>query len=144
MRTLTVSLLLVGLSTLTGFAQTSAPLVVPKEAVSRLEEVKELTKAVAVAKDTKGKLQAEVRPDVNRMLVLSTEEFVRVTTQNPTKEAYLLCLDQGLARVSPLTTDVQDRLQVAEYYQDLLEIVGMPSSEGRLTAFAAVPAAPQQ
>ena len=30
---------------------------------------------------------------------------------------------------------VLHRQQVAEYYQDLLDIVGLDSSEGRLTAF---------
>ena len=132
----TLFLCLLSLSTLTGYAQSNTPVTVPIGAVGQLENVKELTKSVAVNKPTKAKLQAEARPDINRMLVLAADDFVRVTKDKPTKEAYLLCLDQGLARLAPLTTDDNDRKEVAEYYQELLEIVGVASSEGRLMAFA--------
>jgi len=47
----------------------------------------------------------------------------------------LQSLDAGLVRLMPLVPQVEDRQQVAEYYQDLLDIVGLDSSEGRLTAF---------
>lgn len=131
---------LLGLSTLTGYAQNGTPLAVPAGAVSKLEDIKELTKTVAVSKSTKAKMQAEARPEINRMLVLAADDFVRVTKDKPTKEAYLQVIDQGLSRLAPLTTNMEDRLEVAEYYQELLEIVGLPSSEGRLSAFASVPA----
>ena len=135
---------LFSLSTLAGFAQTAPPLVVPPDAVAQLEDVKEMTKQVALTKNNKGKPQAEARPEVNRLLVLAADDFVRITTTGkPTREAYLLCLDNDLARLSPLVTDEQGRRQVAEYFQELLEIVGLPSSEGRLTAFALSPAAKQ-
>ena len=44
-------------------------------------------------------------------------------------------LELGLTRLVPLVPKVRDREQVAEYFQDLLDIVGLNSSEGRLTAF---------
>lgn len=127
---------LLSFGALTGFAQT-APITVPASAISRLEDIKELTKSVAVTKPTKAKLQAEARPDVNRLLVMAADDFVRITKENPSKEAYLQSIEQGLARLAPLTTDDEDRKDVAAYYQELLEIVGVESSEGRLTAFAA-------
>ena len=126
---------LLSLGTLTGVAQTSS-VTVPVSAISRLEDVKELTKTVAVTKPTKAKLQAEARPEVNRLLVLAADDFVRITKEKPSKEAYLQAVDQGLALLAPLTTDENDRKDVAAYYQELLEIVGVESSEGRLTAFA--------
>lgn len=134
-------LFLLSCCTLTGFAQTNS-FVVPEGAVAKLEDVKELTKSVALSKPTRGKVQAEARPEINRILVLAADDFVRVTKEKPSKEAYLQCLDQGLARVAVLTSDTDDRKEVANYFQDLLEIVGVTSSEGRLAAFAGSSANP--
>ena len=135
---------LFSLSTLAGYAQIAPPLTVPADAVAQLEDLKETTKQVVVTKATKARLQAESRPEVNRLLVLAADNFVRITTAGkPTREAYLQCLDNDLARIAPLATDEQDRRQIAEYFQELLEIVGLPSSEGRLTAFALSPVAKQ-
>lgn len=136
-------LLLIGLlsgAVLTGHAQTRMQ--VPAKAAIQLTDLMELTKSEVAKKGTvKGKVQAEVRPDLNRYLVISANDFLQVTNNAPTKEAYLQCLDKGLARVAPLTTDVQDRQQVAEYFQELMEIVGLESSEGRLDTFVGQPKA---
>lgn len=155
MRKLSFVLGLLCLGTLPAFSQTTALLTVPANAVGplspkpvpaftlppqaldQLENLKELTKAVAVNKPTTARLQAEARPEVNRLLVRSVDEFVRVTRDNPTPAAYLLCLDNGLERVATLMANKQDLLEMAEYFQELLEIVGVPSSEGRLAEFAA-------
>ena len=136
-------LLLIGLlsgAALTGHAQTRMQ--VPAKAATQLTDLMELTKSEVAKKGAvKGKVQAEVRPDLNRYLVISANDFLQVTNNAPTKEAYLQCLDKGLARVAPLTADVQDRQQVAEYFQELMEIVGLESSEGRLATFVGQPKA---
>ena len=135
---------LFSLSILSGRAQSIAAFSVPKDAVSQLEDVKETTKLVADTKLGKAKAQAEARPEINRLLVISADDFLRITTaEKPTKEAYLQCLDRNLARLYPLTTNVQDRRQVADFFQELMEIVGLPSSEGRLMTFAASPVTKQ-
>lgn len=122
---------------MSGHAQTIAAFSVPKDAVSKLEDVKELTKLVADPKSVDDKIQAEARPEINRLLVISADDFLRIITAGKSsKEAYLACLDRELARLAPLTTNAQDRQQVADFFQDLMEIVGVDSSEGRLTAFA--------
>ena len=126
---------LLTLGALAANAQTGTPVKVPAKAITQLEDLKELTKA-EVSKAGKGtKAHAEVRPDLNRYLVISADDFLRVTKEQPTKEAYLKCLDTGLARVAALTATATDRQQVAEYFQELMEIVGLESSEGRLAAF---------
>jgi hypothetical protein len=113
---------------------------VPATAVSRLEDLKELTKKAAVnSGKVKAKAHAEVRPDLNRYLVISADEFVRITASEPSKEAYLKSIEMGLARLEPLATTAEDRQQVAEYFQELMEIVGLESSEGRLAAFVGKP-----
>jgi hypothetical protein len=126
---------------LTGQAQ-STRMQVPAKASSQLADLMDLTKAeVAKTGKVKAKAHAEVRPDLNRYLVISTNDFLQVTNSAPTKEAYLQCIDKGLARLAPLTTNVQDRQQVAEYFQELMEIVGLESSEGKLAAFVSQPKA---
>ena len=118
-------------------AQTIDTFSVPIDAISKLEDVKELTKAIAGSKEAGDKIQAEARPEINRLLVISADDFLRIITDGKSsKEAYLACLDYELARLAPLTTNAQDRQQVANFFQDLMEIVGVDSSEGRLTAFA--------
>ncbi|WP_460552920.1 DUF4844 domain-containing protein [Hymenobacter daeguensis] len=126
---------------LAGHAQ-ATKMQVPAKASSQLADLMDLTKAeVAKTSKVKAKAHAEVRPDLNRYLVISTNDFLQVTNNNPTKEAYLQCIDKGLARVAPLTNSVQDRQQVAEYFQELMEIVGLESSEGKLAAFVSQPKA---
>ncbi|MBO2010415.1 DUF4844 domain-containing protein [Hymenobacter negativus] len=126
---------------LTGQAQ-STPMQVPAKASSQLADLMDLTKAEVSKKSTvKAKTHAEARPELNRYLVISANDFLQVTNNAPTKEAYLQCIDKGLARLAPLTTNVQDRQQVAEYFQELMEIVGLESSDGRLASFVAQPKA---
>jgi hypothetical protein len=137
----TLLLFLFCLATLSGYAQTATPVKVPAQALSQLEDLKELTKREASSEKHKGRQHAEVNPELNRWLVVAADDFVRVTTNTPTKEAYLECIDRGLTRMAPLTHDNDDRLQVAEYYQELMEIVGLDSSEGRLSAFVGTPGA---
>ena len=141
------TLLLIGLlsaAALAGRGQSVTPLPLPPRAIAQLEDFKELTKAEVAAVRPRSRAHAEVRPDLNRCLVISVEEFMRVAGGQPTREAYLQCLDAGLARVGPLTNGLEDRQQVAQYYQDLMEIVGLDSSEGRLNAFANPSKGPQQ
>ena len=115
---------------------------VPPKAASQLADLMDLTKAeVPRTGKVKAKAHAEVRPDLNRYLVISTNDFLQVTNDKPSKEAYLQCIDNGLARIAPLTNDVQDRQQVAEYFQELMEIVGLESSDGKLAAFVSQPKA---
>ena len=141
------TLLLIGLlsaAALVGRAQSVTPLPAPPKAIGQLEDLKELTKSEVASVRPRSRAHAEVRPDLNRCLVIAADEFLRVASGQPTREAYLQGLDAGLARVGPLTNGPEDRQQVAEYYQDLMEIVGLDSSEGRLNAFVSPGKAPQK
>ena len=141
------TLLLIGLlsvAALAGRGQSVTPLPLPPKAIGQLEDFRELTKSEVASVRPRSRAHAEVRPDLNRCLVISADEFLRVASGQPTREAYLQCLDAGLARLGPLTNGPEDRLQVAEYFQDLMEIVGLDSSEGRLDAFVNPGKAPQK
>ena len=133
MRTLLLSLFT--LAILSGHAQHATPVTPPAKAMAQLENIKKQTQATVVIGRRASTLPAEVRPMLNTILVQSAKDFLAITAQKPTREAYLQSLDAGLVRLMPLVPQVEDRQQVAEYYQDLLDIVGLDSSEGRLTAF---------
>lgn len=138
MRFVLLGLLVV--AALSGRAQEVAPapaMTVPVKATVLLEKMRKQTLAAVVVGKRPDSLPAETRPLLNKILLQSATDFLAITTRKPTKEAYLQSLDAGLSRLNPLISQVEDRQQVAEYYQDLLEIVGLESSEGRLAAFVA-------
>jgi hypothetical protein len=114
-------------------AQTPAP--VPAKAIARLEQLVRKTQAVVVIGATSGKLPVEARPKLNRVLVEASAEFLRLASHSPTREDYFKTLDASLARLNKLAPAAEDRQQLAEYFQDVLDIVGLESSDGRLMAF---------
>lgn len=130
----TILLNLFTLVALSGHAQTTA-LAVPEKATAQLEKMLRQTQTEVVVGKKTSALPAETRPVLNKILVQSTRDFLAITAHKPTKEAYFQSVDESLTRLSTLVTQVEDREQVAEYFQDLLDIVGLESSEGRLNAF---------
>ena len=129
--------LALGLRLLAAHAQTSPPMTVPPTAISHLENLMEATKkAAAKSPGTKAR-HAETNPELNRYLVIAADDFLRVTREAPSQEAYLAAIDKGLGRLAALANTRPLRQQVADYYLDLLEIVGLESSEGKLDAFVA-------
>jgi len=127
----------VHLYSLAGHAQNVAPVphAVPEKAVGQLEAILRQTQVEVVADQRKSTLPAEVRPLLNGILVQSAKDFLAITHGKSTKEAYSKSLELGLEHLKSLATKKEDREQVAEYFQDLLDIVGLESSEGRLMAF---------
>ena len=126
-------IMLLSFMTVAGFAQTPVP--VPTKAVARLEQLVRKTQAVVVIGNSSINLPVEARPKLNRVLVESAAEFLRLASNNPTREGYFKTLDASLARLNSLVTQAKDRQQLAEYFEDVLDIVGLESSEGRLMAF---------
>jgi preprotein translocase subunit Sss1 len=125
------------MGTMTAHAQSME---IPKNTVQKLQKYKERTRAAVAIGYRKGKLQVECQPIVNRLLVLSTDEFIRAS-KKPTRDEYLRCIENGLARLALRTTVTKEREQIAEFYQDLMDIVGLETSEGRLDEFVQAAAA---
>ena len=128
---------------LASHAQNLAPVphIVPGKAVVQLETILRQTQVEVVVDRRNSTLSAEMRLLLNRILVQSAKDFLAITHDKPTKEAYYKSLELGLERLKSLATKKEDREQVAEYFQDLLDIVGLKSSEGRLMAFVEGPPA---
>ena len=106
--------------------------------IARLEDLIEITKHVA-ENNASPKSQAEARPEINRLLVIAAFDFVQITRNAPSREAFLESIDRRLAQLDPLMVLPEDRVQVAEFYDELLEMVGVASSDGRLDEFARRP-----
>ena len=121
---------------LTSRAQSVPALATPAKVLSQLERYKDLTKRDA-ASGSGLRNHTETRTEINRLLVQSADEFAWVAAGRPTREAYLRCIDEGLARITPYTRTAQDRQIVSEFYLDLMDIVGLETSEGRLNGFVA-------
>ena len=109
--------------------------------VSRLEDFIEATKHVAEPSATL-KSQVEARPELNRLLVIAAFDFVQITRNAPGREAYLQAMDYGLARFESVMITPDDRREIAEFYIDLMDIVGIDNSDGRLNTFVARQPAP--
>ncbi len=138
------------LGPLAGYAQTTAapdlaaaPLIAiasPMPAAAALPTRTDASRKLVKMKDTiqplVGALAAfKNRPQVARILSESTDDFLQIMGGRPTEEAYFQVLDGSLAALTPLTPGTTDRADVAEYYEDLLDIAGITSSGGRLNAF---------
>ncbi|OGX83550.1 hypothetical protein BEN49_01985 [Hymenobacter coccineus] len=134
------------LGPLAGYAQTTttaAPLIAiatPAPAATVLPTRTDANRRLVKMKDTIQPLVGELaafknRPLVAHILAESTDEFLQIMGGRPTEEAYFQVLDSSLAALTPLTSGTADRAEVAEYYEDLLDIVGITSSGGRLNAF---------
>lgn len=120
-------------------SQAQTPVPVPAKAIVRLQNLLRQTQAEVVIGNSSGNLPAETRPQLNKVLVKAAAEFLTLAAHSPTREDYFKTLDAGLAQLTPLVVGVQDRQQLADYFQDVLDIVGVNSSEGRLTAFVEGP-----
>lgn len=140
------------LGPLAGYAQTTAPaapalaaapliaVASPMPAATVLPMRTDANRKLMKMKDTIQPLVGELaafknRPQVAHILAESTDDFLQIMGGRPTEEAYLQVLDGSLAALTPLTPTPTDRADVAEYYEDLLDIVGITSSGGRLNAF---------
>lgn len=106
--------------------------------VGRLEDFIETIKHVAEARAT-AKSQTEARPELNRLLVIAAFDFVQITRSAPSHEACLQAMDRSLERLDPLMGTSTNRQEVAEFYIDLMDIVGIDSFDGRFDAFVARP-----
>ena len=128
------------LGALAGRAQSATVLPVSTKAVGQLDDFVQATKLapdkVRPGKDkVKGRMAAEAHPEINRYLVTAAADFRRVLLDQHTREGYLACIDQGLARLAPLAASREQRQEIATYFEELMEIVGLDSSEGKLLAF---------
>ncbi|OGX83385.1 hypothetical protein BEN47_03590 [Hymenobacter lapidarius] len=106
----------------------------PASAVQQLQAFKALPKFEPDEMYT-GAWPAEVRPVLNSVLNQSADEFLAIATSGPTQERYQQALATGLDKIDGDELDTEDRERVAVQYQNLMDIVGLQSSNGLLNKF---------
>ena len=78
-----------------------------------------------------------LKPVLTEKVNQAAEDFRKVSmSQNPDKQQYLEAMKAGLSRFSPtLPFDTEDRERVCGYFEELMNMVGLESSEGQLNMF---------
>lgn len=107
---------------------------VPATASQKLQAFKVLPKFEPDELYT-GAWPAEVRPVLHSVLNQSADDFLAITASGPTQERYRQAIAAGLGKIDPTELDTEDRGRVAEQYQNLMDIVGLQSSDGLLNKF---------
>lgn len=77
-----------------------------------------------------------MRPLLSEKVNAAIDDFLTISKKgNPTDATYLDAIHKGLARFEGLALDTEDRERTALYFQQLMDIVGLKSSEGALNTF---------
>ena len=77
-----------------------------------------------------------LRPILTEKIDLAADDFEKVaTSDNPTEKQYQEKIKIGLLRFSDIYLDTEDRERVCVYFEELMSIVGLESSNGQLSKF---------
>tara|TARA_R110001592_G_scaffold9723_1_gene51435 strand:+ start:3427 stop:3876 length:450 start_codon:yes stop_codon:yes gene_type:complete len=85
-----------------------------------------------------GIAKEELRPVVTKKINSAALDFMAVIqTKTPTNELYQEAIEKGLARFSDiyLVLDTEDRERICGYFEEMMDIVGLESSNGQLNNF---------
>lgn len=85
-----------------------------------------------------GIAEEKLRPIFTEKINLAAEDFQNVAiSPNPSNEKYLEAIKIGLSRFSEIymELDTEDRERVCVYFEELMNIVGLESSNGQLNMF---------
>lgn len=78
------------------------------------------------------------RPTFTEKINLAADDFKKVAeSSKPSEEMYHAAIETGLARFTEVffDLDTEDRERVCRYFEELMDIVGLESSGGRLNYF---------
>ena len=85
-----------------------------------------------------GIAEEKMRPVFTEKINQVAFDFKRVSeSDNPTDKKYLEKIDIGLSRFTSvyMELDTEDREKVCTYFEELMDIVGLQSSDGKLNKF---------
>ena len=83
-----------------------------------------------------GAASKKVKKKLTERINLAADYFAAVSdSPEPTAKAYLEAIDKALERFTDIYIDTEDREQVGFYFEELMDIVGLESSEGKLNNF---------
>lgn len=85
-----------------------------------------------------GIAEEKLRPIFTEKINLAAKDFQKVAiSPDPSNEKYLEAIKTGLSRFSEIyfELDTEDRERVCVYFEELMDIVGLESSNGQLNMF---------
>ena len=80
----------------------------------------------------------KLKPVLTELINKSAEDFQKIAKKgNAAEEEYLKAIENGLNRFTSiyLELDTEDRERICTYYEELMDIVGLESSDGHLNNF---------
>lgn len=80
----------------------------------------------------------KLRPILTEKINLASDDFKKIAeSSNPTDEGFQNAIKKGLSRFSEiyLDLDTENRERVCTYFEELMDIVGLESSNGQLNDF---------
>ncbi len=111
----------------------------PTDAMDKFERLKKKEKFV---EDLKifypGVGDEKLKPILTSKINLAIEDFKKVAqSNNPTDEDYQNAIKKGLERFSEIYLDIdtENRERICTYFEELMDIVGLESSNGLLNDF---------
>ena len=106
------------------------PYALPQQAVKQLQEFKSKPKYTRNYFITyEGIKDQELRQEMEQLINLSADEFIHVAEHNPSPESFRKKVEIGLTRFTPYyqQLDSEDRQRTGYYYEELMEIAGLPA-----------------
>lgn len=83
-----------------------------------------------------GIADASMRPVLSAKINLAIGDFLQIVRSgNATEQAYLDSIRKGLSRFNKIDLDTEDRERTAGYFMQMMDIVGLESSDGLLNRF---------
>ncbi|GAA4757130.1 MULTISPECIES: DUF4844 domain-containing protein [Flavobacterium] len=112
----------------------------PKNAMNKFEQFKAKEKFVAIPYPNfySGIGNQKLKPVLTEKINNVADSFQTISkTQNPTDEDYQKAIEKGLANFADIYIDLdtEDRERVCSYFEEIMDIVGLESSEGKLNDF---------
>ncbi|WP_413533870.1 DUF4844 domain-containing protein [Empedobacter brevis] len=77
-------------------------------------------------------IQSNLTKEINKLA--ETFEFIQ-NSKNPTEELYLKAIESILKSIEKYDLDTEDRTRVANYIEELMDIVNLESSNGLLNHY---------
>ena len=118
-------------------ACSNTPLPTKPNTIKELQEFKEKDKfTVDDSLLYPGIGNPKMLPILTRKINEAADDFIEVAkSEKPTEEMYQKKIAIGLSRFSGIYIDTEDMDRICHYYEELMDIVGLESSNGQLNDF---------
>ncbi len=113
------------------------PMEIPTNAGPVLLELQGAEKYVEdTAQFYPGIADVSMRPVLSANINLAIDDFLQIVRSGKaTEQAYLEAIRTGLLRFNKIDLDTEDRERTAGYFMQMMDIVGLESSDGLLNRF---------